>query len=111
MELMNYWLNIELVLPLFEGKAYDQDLIVLTVRSLANVIWCRLILLRQYLIKNEENARKQPELKQEQTLSELAICLVGKESKTQRYEVEQPKKCPKRNNKKGEEVQVHEYSR
>ena len=68
MELINYRLYVEFVLPLFKGKTYDQNLTVLMVRLLANVIH-----LTQKLIKNEENAKKQQELKQEKKLSELAM--------------------------------------
>ena len=63
--------------PLFEGKTYDQYLIILLVRSLANVIlkkvWAKLILLRQKSIVEEENSKKQKEGHQESLLANLAL--------------------------------------
>ena len=51
MELINYSLIVDFIVPLFEGKTSDQYLIILMARSLANVlfnkIWARLVLLRQ----------------------------------------------------------------
>ena len=38
MELINFTLYKEFIVPLFEGKTFDQYLIILMVRSLANVI-------------------------------------------------------------------------
>ena len=72
MELMNYQLYTKVVLPLFDGKTYEQYLIILMVQSLANVIlqkvWCKLIILRQKLLQNEENCRKQQKTQQEKLL-------------------------------------------
>ena len=57
MELINYNLLVDFITPLFEGKTFDQYLIILMVRSLANVmfkkIWARLVLLRQRLMRTE----------------------------------------------------------
>jgi len=54
MELINYTLYKEFIVPLFEGKTFDQYLIILMVRSLANVIlkkvWLILIVLRQRML-------------------------------------------------------------
>ena len=51
MELINFTLYKEFIAPLFEGKTFDQYLIILMVRSLANIIfkkiWLRLVVLRQ----------------------------------------------------------------
>ena len=67
----------EIIRPLFEGKTYDQYLIILLVRSLANVIlkkvWAKLLLLRDKSIKDEENTKKQKESRQESLLADLAI--------------------------------------
>ena len=67
----------EIIRPLFEGKTYDQYLIILLVRSLANVIlkkvWAKLLLLRDRSIKDEENAKKQKESRQESLLANLAL--------------------------------------
>ena len=77
MELINYTLYKEFITPLFEGKTFDQYLIILMVRSLANVIfkiiWLRLIVLRQRLLKTEENAMRQKEDLQDRKMSELAM--------------------------------------
>ena len=66
-----------IIRPLFEGKIYDQYLIILLVRSIANVIlkkvWAKLLLLRDRSIKDEENAKKQKESRQESLLADLAI--------------------------------------
>ena len=63
MELINYKLFVDFIVPLFEGKTFDQYLIILMVRSLANVIfkkiWARLVLLRQRHLKTEENTKMQ----------------------------------------------------
>ena len=68
MELINYKLYVDFIVPLFEGKTFDQYLIILMVRSLANVIfkkiWARLVLLRQRYLKTEENTMLQKELLQ-----------------------------------------------
>ena len=65
------------VITLFEGKTFDQYLIILMVRSLANVIfkkiWLRLIVLRQRMLKTEEHVRKQKEDLQEKKMSEIAM--------------------------------------
>ena len=65
MELINYNLFVDFIVPLFDGKTFDQYLIILMVRSLANVIFKkirdRLILLKQRIMKQEENSRTQKE--------------------------------------------------
>ena len=77
LELINYTLYNEFIIPLFEAKTFDQYLIILMLRSLANVtfkkIWLRLVVLRQRLQKTEQNAMKQKEASQERKLSELAM--------------------------------------
>ena len=77
MELINYTLYKEFIVPLFEGKTFDQYLIILMVRSLANVIlkkiWLRLVVLRQRMLKTEEHVRKQKEDLQEKKMSEIAM--------------------------------------
>ena len=61
MELINYNLFVDFIVPLFDGKTFNQYLIILIVGSLANVIfkkiWARLVLLRQRLLKMEENTQ------------------------------------------------------
>ena len=63
MELINFTLYNEFIVPLFDGKTFDQYLIIFMVRSLANAlfkkIWLRLIVLRQRMLKIEENAMNQ----------------------------------------------------
>ena len=75
MELINYTLYVGFIVPLFEGKTFNQYLIIVMVRSLANVlfkkIWARLILLRQRLLKTEENTRMQKESCHEKKLFDL----------------------------------------
>ena len=77
MELINYNLFVDFIIPLFEGKTFDQYLIILMVRSLANVIFkrirARLVLLRQRLLKTEENTRLQKESTQDRKMLELAV--------------------------------------
>ena len=77
-EIINFRLFDEIRRPLFEGKTYDQYLIILLVRFLANVIlkkvWAKLLLLRDKSIKDEENTNKQKESRQESLLADLAIC-------------------------------------
>ena len=77
MELINYKLYVDFIIPLFEGKTFDQYLIILMVRSLANVIfkkiWARLVLLRQRHLKMEENTKMQKELSQIKKMSDLAV--------------------------------------
>ena len=76
-EIINFRLLDEFIVPLFEGKTFDQYLIILMVRSLANVIlekvWDRLLLLRQRLLQKEENTKKQKESRQEKLLADLAL--------------------------------------
>ena len=76
-EIINFRLFDEFIRPLFEGKTYDQYLIILLVRSLANVIlkkvWAKLLLLRQRSIQDEENSKKQKESRQESLLANLAL--------------------------------------
>ena len=76
-EIINFRLFDEFIRPLFEGKTYDQYLIILLVRSLANVIlkkvWAKLLLLRQRSIQKEENSKKQKEGHQESLLANLAL--------------------------------------
>ena len=66
--MINFRLYDEFIVPLFEGKTFDQHLIILMVRSLANVtpkkVWARLLLLRQRSIQEEENSKKQKESNQ-----------------------------------------------
>ena len=68
-EIINFRLFNEFIVPLFDGKMYDQYLVVLMVRSLANVIlrriWVKLLLLidKLYGMKltpddRKKNARK-----------------------------------------------------
>ena len=77
MELINFTLYKEFIAPLFEGKTFDQYLIILMVRSLANIIfkkiWLRLVVLRQRMLKTEENEMRQKEISQERKMSELAV--------------------------------------
>ena len=69
MELIKYNLFVDFIVPLFEGKTVDQYLIILMVRSLANVIfkkiWARLVLLRQRMLKQEKNSCQEKEDHQE----------------------------------------------
>jgi methyltransferase-like protein len=62
-EMIHFRLFNEFIVPLFDGKMYDQYLVILMVRSLANVIlrrvWVQLLLLRQKTIQEEINARQQ----------------------------------------------------
>ena len=75
--MLNFRSFYEFIVPLFEGKTFDQYLIILMVQSLANVIlkkvWARLLLLRQRLLQEEENPRKQKESRQENLLADLAL--------------------------------------
>ena len=79
MELINFRLFVDFIIPLFEGKTFDQYLNILMVRSLANVIlkkvWAMhtLIILRQKLLKEEENSKKQKESRQDMLMAELAL--------------------------------------
>jgi hypothetical protein len=63
--------------PLFDGKMYDQYLVILMVRSLANVIlrrvWVQLLLLRQKTLQEETNARRQKEERQVKQMAKLAM--------------------------------------
>ena len=72
-----YKLFVDFIVPLFEGKTFEQYLIILMVRSLANVVlkkvWARLVLLRQKLMKAAENTRMQKKSHQERTMADLAI--------------------------------------
>ena len=76
-EIINFRLFDEFISPLFEGKTFDQYLIITMVRSLANVIllrvWAKLLLLRQRAIQEEENSKKQKESRQENLLANLAL--------------------------------------
>ena len=62
-EIISYKRFADFIVPLFEGKMFDQYLIILMVRSLANVIlkkvWAKLIILRHKWLKVEENSRQQ----------------------------------------------------
>ena len=75
MELINYKLYVDFIIPLFEGKTFGQYLIILMVRSLANIIfkkiWARLVLLRQRHLKTEENPKMQKELSQVKKMSSI----------------------------------------
>ena len=75
-EIINFCLFDEFIRPLFEGKTYDQYLIILLVRSLSNVIlkkvWAKL-LLGQKTILEQENSKKQKEGCQESLLANLAL--------------------------------------
>ena len=76
-EIINFRLYDEFIVPLFEGKTFDQYLIILMVRSLANVIlkrvWARLLLLRERSIQEEQNTKKQKEQRQEKLMADLAL--------------------------------------
>ena len=76
-EIINFRLFDEFIKPLFEGKTFDQYLIIVMVRSLANVVlkkvWAKLLLLRQKSIQDEENSKKQKESCQENILANLAL--------------------------------------
>ena len=76
-EIINFRLFDEFIKPLFEGKTFDQYLIILMVRSLAILIlkkvWAKLLLLRQRSIQDEENSKKQKESRQENLLANLAL--------------------------------------
>ena len=56
---------------------YDQYLVILMVRSLANVIlpriWVQLLLLREKTLQEEANARRQKEERQEKQMASLAM--------------------------------------
>ena len=74
--LINYKLFVDFIVPLFEDKTFDQNLIILIVRSLANVVlkkvWAKMIILRHKLIK-DENSTKQKESCQERVMTNLAL--------------------------------------
>ena len=74
---MKFRLYDEFIVPLFEGNTFDQDLIILMVRSLANVmlkkVWARLLLLRHRALQEEENTKKQKESWQESLMADLAL--------------------------------------
>ena len=57
MELINYNLFVDFIVPLFDGKTFDH----------------RLVLLRQRMLKQEENSRLQKEDHQERKMTELAV--------------------------------------
>jgi len=63
MELINYHLFVNFIVPLFEKKPFDQYLIILMVRSLANVVlkkvWAKLIMLKERKEKQERNTKLQ----------------------------------------------------
>ena len=77
MELINYTLFVDFIIPLFDKKTFDQYLIILMTRSLANVIfkriWARLVLLRQRAMKMEENSRKQKEENQDRKMADMGL--------------------------------------
>ena len=77
MELINYHLFVNFIIPLFEKKTFDQYLIILMVRSLASVIlkkvWAKLVVLKERKEKQEENTKLQKEEYQERKLSEMAM--------------------------------------
>ena len=76
-EIINFRLYYEFIVPLFDGKTYDQYLITLMVRSLANVIfkriWVKLLLLREKALLEEANTKKQKEERQEKQMANLAL--------------------------------------
>ena len=76
-EIIHFRLFNEFVVPLFDGKMYDQYLVILMVRSLANVIlrrvWVQLLLLRQKTLQEETNARRQKEERQVKQMAKLAM--------------------------------------
>ena len=76
-ELINFTLYNAFIVPLLDGKRFDQYLIILMVRSLANVLfkkmWARSVVLRQRLLKIEKNAMMQKENTQERKVSELVM--------------------------------------
>ena len=77
MELINYHLFVDFIIPLFEKKTFDQYLIILMVRSLASVILkkvsAKLVVLKERKEKQEENTKLQKEEYQERKLSEMAM--------------------------------------
>ena len=77
MELINYRLFVDFIVPLFYKKQFDQYLIILMIRSLANVIfkkiWAKLIVLKQRQTKQEENTRLQKEEYQERKLNDMTL--------------------------------------
>ena len=77
MELINYNLFVDFIIPLFEGKTSDQYLIILMTRSLANIIfkkiWAKLVLLRQRAMNMEEISCKQKEENQEKKMVDMGL--------------------------------------
>ena len=77
MELINYQLFVDFIVPLFAKKQFDQYLIILIIRSLASVIfnkiWAKLMVLKERQTKQEENTRLQKEEYQERKLSEMVL--------------------------------------
>ena len=77
MELINYQLFVDFIVPLFAKKQFDQYLIILMIRSLASVIfkkvWAKLMVLKERQFKQEENTKLQKEMNQERKLSEMAL--------------------------------------
>ena len=77
MELINYNLFVDFIIPLFDKKTFDQYLIILLTRSLGNVIfkriWAKLVLLRKRALKMEENSRKQKEDNQDRKMAEMGL--------------------------------------
>jgi len=76
-EIIHFRLFNEFIVPLFDGKMYDQYLVILMVRSLANVIlrriWVQLLLLREKTLHEEANALRQKEVRQEKQMASLAM--------------------------------------
>ena len=58
MELSNYNMFVDLIIPLFDGKTFDEYVIILMVCSLANAIFkkiqARLVLQKPRIQKQEE---------------------------------------------------------
>ena len=77
MELINYHLFVDFIVPLFEKKTFDQYLIILLICSLANVIlkkvWGKLITMKERKEKQERNTQLQKEEYQDRKLSEMAM--------------------------------------
>ena len=76
-EIINFRLFNEFIVPRFDGKIYDQYLVILMVRSLANVIlrriWVKLLLLRDKTLREEANTIRQKEERQEKQMARLAM--------------------------------------
>ena len=72
-KIINVRLYEEFIVPWFDGKTYDQYLIILMVRSLANNKKQRLLFLRERALLEEANNKKQKEDRQEKQMANLAL--------------------------------------